>query len=89
MNKEEEAVRKSLLMSGFLCGGRHFFFEDTSKTCYIPEDFVKTFDQAIEYMQTFAFHRFPNVEERKVYYHTARKLEKFRNKFKSGNIENW
>lgn len=79
--KEEEAVARSLLLAGFVCGGEHFFFEDTSRTVYIPTKMMSTFDQVIEYMMTFAFHRFCTLEERKVYHQTAVKMKRLKIKF--------
>jgi hypothetical protein len=82
---EVDAIKKSLLLSGFVNGGLHFFFEQTYNAVYIPTDQMTSFENVIEYMQTFAFHRYPTVEERKIYYRTARKLEKFRDKFRQSS----
>lgn len=78
---EGEAVRKSLLMCGFLFGGQTFFFEDTDKQVYIPTDLAVNFSNIINYCQTFAFYKHCNKEERKIYYRTARRLEKLKERF--------
>lgn len=80
---EYDAVKKALLLSGFINGGNSFFFEDTDKQVYIPAHCMFSFKDSIEYMQTYAFYRYCTIEERKVYYLTARKLEKLYAKFLS------
>lgn len=78
---EIDATKKALLLSGFVCGGDTFFFEDTSKQVYIHTKFIKGFDEVIEYMEAFVFNRMLTVEERKIYYQTSRKLKDLREKF--------
>ena len=77
---ERKAVHKSLKLCGFN-NMVNSFVHEFHMYVYIPITQAETFDLAIEYMDYYSFNRIPTKEERLVFYRTAQRLRKFREKY--------
>lgn len=80
---EFEAVQKSLKLCGFNNMGEHWVHERYDLAVYIPAAQAMIFDTAIDFMNTFAFFRVPNKEERLIYYRTGERLKRYRKLWES------